>query len=64
MYRPKRGKQAQLLKCLKDHMPVLRQQKLVTPRKPIVMRSATGTVRIVDARHDTARKPGIAKLAG
>jgi fructose-1,6-bisphosphatase II / sedoheptulose-1,7-bisphosphatase len=29
----------------------------------IVMRSATGTVRIVDGKHDTARKPGLAKLA-
>lgn len=36
----------------------------VIETQTIVMRSATGTVRIVDARHDTARKPGIAKLAG
>ena len=36
----------------------------VIETQTIVMRSATGTVRIVDGKHDTARKPGLAKLAG
>lgn len=36
----------------------------VIETQTIVMRSATGTVRVVDGKHDTARKPGLAKLAG
>jgi hypothetical protein len=68
MYRPKRGKQAQLLKCLRDHLPVLRSQKLVTPRRAIVMRSANGTIvevfewKSVKAIEEAHRNPVVAKL--
>ena len=44
IYRPKRGKAKRLLGCLKDHMPVLRSQKLITARKPIIMRAKDGTI--------------------
>jgi hypothetical protein len=44
VYRPKRGKEAELLKVIEDHMPVLKGQQLVTNRKPIVMKAADGSV--------------------
>ena len=43
-YKPKRGKAKQLLACVRDHIPTLRSQKLVTNRKPIVMQAADGTI--------------------
>lgn len=44
MYRPKPGKDAQLLECVRSHLPVLRQQNLITSRESIVMRSENGTI--------------------
>jgi hypothetical protein len=43
-YRPKPGKEQQLLEAVRDHLPVLRSQGLVTDRPPYVMRAADGTV--------------------
>ena len=39
IYRPKRGKEKELLKIVEEHLPVLQEQKLVTNRKPIVMKA-------------------------
>jgi hypothetical protein len=39
IYRPKPGKDAELLGCIRDHMPILRSQHLITDRKPIVGRA-------------------------
>ncbi len=43
-YRPKPGKEADLLAAVRDHLPVLREEKLATERAPIVMRAADGTL--------------------
>ena len=68
IYRPKRGKTKQLLGCLKDHMLVLRSQKLVTARKPIVMRANDGSIievfewKSVKAIEEAHRNAVVAKL--
>jgi quinol monooxygenase YgiN len=43
-YRPRPGKEAQLLELTKDHMPILRQQGLATDRPAYAMRAADGTI--------------------
>ncbi len=43
-YKPKPRKAKQLHKCVKDHLPILRSQKLVTARKSIAMLATDGTV--------------------
>lgn len=68
MYRPKRGKAKQLLACVKDHLPILRSQKLVTARKPITMRAQDGTILEVfewksqQAIEQAHRNPQVLKL--
>lgn len=68
IYRPKRGKTKQLLGCLKDHMAVLRTQKLITARKPIIMRAKDGTIvevfewKSAKAIEEAHRNPVVAKL--
>lgn len=42
-YRPKKGKEKLLREVLKDHVPILRKQRLVTDRPPYLMRSGDGT---------------------
>jgi len=41
--RPKRGKERALQQVLRDHLPILRKERLVTHRPPYLMRSADGT---------------------
>ena len=43
-YRPKSGKAAELLELVRDRVPTLRQEGLVSDRVPIVMRAADGTI--------------------
>ena len=43
-YRPKPGKQAALRALMREHVPRLRAQDLVTDRQPIMMEAADGTV--------------------
>ena len=43
-FKPKEGKGNELLEIIKDHMPVLRKEGLVTDRECIVMRSENGTI--------------------
>jgi hypothetical protein len=43
-YRPKKGKEEQLLELIHEHMPLLTGEGLVTDRKPVAMRSANGTI--------------------
>ena len=43
-YRPKPGREADLLELTRQHIPVLRGLGLVTDRKPIAMRAADGTI--------------------
>jgi hypothetical protein len=43
-YRPKPGKAEQLLQVVRDHLPILRGQKLVTDRPAYAMRATDGTI--------------------
>ena len=42
-YRTKKGKERLLREVLKDHVPILRKERLVTDRPPYLMRAADGT---------------------
>lgn len=43
-YRPKPGQEAELLACVRAHLPVLRRSGLATDRPALVMRAADGTL--------------------
>ena len=43
-YRPKSGKAAELLQLVRDRVPTLRREGLVSDRAPIIMRAADGTL--------------------
>ena len=43
-YRPKAGRENELLALTKTHVPILRGEGLVTRRTPIVGRAADGTI--------------------
>ena len=43
-YRPKSGKAAELLELVRNRVPTLRVEGLVTDRAPIIMRAADGTI--------------------
>jgi hypothetical protein len=42
-YKPKPGKDHELLEVLKTHLPILRQENLITDRKGILMKAKDGT---------------------
>ena len=44
VYRPKKGKEDALLKLVHEHIPILKDQQLITERKPIVMQAADKTI--------------------
>lgn len=39
IYRPKPGKEKQLLQLVEEHLPILKNQDLITDRKPMVMQA-------------------------
>ena len=43
-YRPKPGKEEELLQLTREHLPLLREEGLATSRKPVVCRAADGTI--------------------
>jgi len=43
-YRPKPGNEAEVLACVRDHLPILRGEGLVTERAPYAMRAKNGTI--------------------
>jgi quinol monooxygenase YgiN len=43
-YRPKPGKESDLLELVLNRVPTLRKERLVTKRKPIIMRARDGTI--------------------
>ena len=43
-YRPKPGKETELLELVRDRVPLLRKEGLVTDRKPTIMRARDGTI--------------------
>ena len=69
-FRPKPGKEQDLLGVIRDHMPTLRSQNLVTDRMPIVGRAADGTIiEVFEWKHKEAvdeahRNPVVRALWG
>src|SRR5260370_35687487 len=43
-YRPRPGKEQELLQLTREHLPILRSQGLATDRPSYVMKSAAGTI--------------------
>ena len=43
-FRPKPGKEPELLACTRDHLPILRREGLVTERPSLVLRTKDGTI--------------------
>ena len=43
-YRPKPGKEKELLELVRSRVPTLRKEGLVTDREPIMMRARDGTI--------------------
>ena len=43
-YRPKSGKEDELLQLTREHVPILRAQGLATDRSVVAMRAADGTI--------------------
>jgi quinol monooxygenase YgiN len=43
-YRPKPGKEQELLKLVRERVPTLRKEGLVTDRVPAIMRAKDGTI--------------------
>lgn len=43
MYRPREGKESELLALIKEHIPTLRRFELITDRPSILVRSKNGT---------------------
>jgi quinol monooxygenase YgiN len=43
-YRPKQGKEKELLELVRNRVPTLRKEGLVTDRKPTIMRARDGTI--------------------
>jgi quinol monooxygenase YgiN len=44
VYRPKPGREAELLGLVREHVPALRADGLATAREPLVMRAADGAL--------------------
>ena len=44
LFRPKPGKEADLMACMRDHLPVLRAQGLATDRATTILRARDGTL--------------------
>lgn len=43
-YRPRPGKENRLLDVVREHLPVLRREGLVTDNPPLVLRAGDGTI--------------------
>jgi quinol monooxygenase YgiN len=44
VYRPREGREDELLDVIRDHLPVLRQEGLATGAAPVVLRTDDGTL--------------------
>lgn len=44
VYKPKPGKVKEFFELLREHVPVLTKEKLITDRKPIILRSKSGAI--------------------
>ena len=55
VYRPNEGLTAELLDCVRDHLPLLRAQGLVTDREPVIMQAEDGSlIEIFEWRSEAA----------
>ena len=63
LFRPKPGKDGDLLACMRDHLPVLRAERLATGRPSTILRARDGTLleifewtsqEAIDAAHSNA----------
>jgi hypothetical protein len=69
-FRPRPGKEQQLLTVLRDHMPTLRSQSLITDRPAYVMRAKDGTIlevfewKSAEAIEQAHTNPVVGKLWG
>lgn len=43
-YRPKAGKDRDLIQLMREHVPTLQRESYATKRAPIIMRAADGTI--------------------
>src|SRR6266576_3792589 len=69
-YRPKPGQENELLELVRNRVPTLRKESLVTDRKPVIMRARDGTIievsewksrEAIDAAH---RNPNVLAMWG
>jgi hypothetical protein len=44
IYRPRDGMESDLMGCVRSHMPVLREENLVTEREALVLRAPDGAI--------------------
>ena len=44
VYRPRPGREAELMQLVREHVPALRADGLATAREPLVMRAADGAI--------------------
>jgi hypothetical protein len=44
LFRPKPGKDADLLGCMRDHLPILRNEGLATDRPSVVLKAQDGSL--------------------
>ena len=67
-YRPKPGKETELLEVVRNRVPTLRKEGLVTDRAPVLMRAKDGTIievsewksrEAIDAAHKNANVPAL-----
>ena len=69
-YKPKPGKEQQLLAAVRKHLQVLQAEQLVTDKPPYVMRAGDGTVievfewRSVEAIQQAHESPAVQALWG
>jgi hypothetical protein len=50
-YKPREGKDAELLDLVREHVPILRGLGMVTERQPYIMRSKDGVIRVEGRGH-------------
>ena len=69
-YKPKTGKESELLELVRRRVPTLRKEELVTGRVPVIMRSRDGTIVEVsewksrDAIEAAHRNPNVLAMWG
>lgn len=70
VYRPKAGKETQLLGLVKEHVPILKSLGLITDRQPVVMQAEDRTIvevfgwKSADAIKEAHTNPEVRKLWG